>query len=201
MKQIITVGREFGSGGREFARHLSEILQFAYYDQEIITEIANKTELSEKYVQNILDNRPAVSFPIHTGRSFYVPVNPLFEHSQIVYQKQCEIIQEMAQKSNCVIVGRCADYILREYKPFRIFVYADMQSKIKRCREREQEPSILTDKEFQKKILEVDKHRSQYYGFYTDQIWGDRINYDLCINTTNAAINEVTEVIAKLFKK
>lgn len=199
MNKIITVGREFGSGGREFGCRLAEILGVAYYDQEIISEIVDRTELSEQYVRQLLDRKPIVSFPIHVGRTLHMMSNPMLEQSTMLYQKQCEVIREMAKKSDCVIVGRCADYILREHDPFRIFVYADMESKIKRCRQKEPEHENLTEKELRKRILEIDKQRSRYYSFYTDQMWGDRINYDLCINTTNTSVKEVVTALAKLF--
>ena len=135
MNRIITIGREFGSGGRELGRRISEKLGFAYYDQEIVSEIAQRTSMSEQYVQSIVEHKPSFSFPIHIGRSFYPAPTPVFDQSMTVYQEQARIITEMAQKSDCVIVGRCGDYILKEYEPFRMFVYADMESKMKRCRE------------------------------------------------------------------
>ena len=147
MNRIITIGREFGSGGRELGRRLSEELGFAYYDQEIISEIAQRTEMSEQYVQSIVEHQPVFSFPIHIGRSFYPAPTPVFDQSMAVYQEQARIITEMAQKSDCVIVGRCADYILKEHEPFRMFVYADMESKIKRCLEKASEEEEMTDKE------------------------------------------------------
>ena len=116
-----------------------------------------------------------------------------------IYQEQARIITEMALKSNCVIVGRCADYILKEYEPFRIFVYADMNSKIKRCREKSAEDEKFSDKELRQKISAIDKKRSKYYEFYTGHPWGDKLNFDLCINTTQTVIKEMVPVIAKLF--
>lgn len=199
MNRIITVGREFGSGGREFGRRLAENLQFAYYDQEIISEIVARTELSEQYVRNIVEQRPIVSFPIHVGRTFHAAQNPLFEQNKRIFQKQCEVVREAAEKSDCVIVGRCADYILQEKHPYRIFLYADMESKIRRCRSREEEQEHLEDKELRKKIMEVDRQRARYYEFYTGQKWGAPNNYDLCVNTTNAEIKEVVEALARLF--
>lgn len=199
MNKIITIGREFGSGGREFGRRLSEKLGFAYYDQEIISEISRRTSLSEQYVRATVERRPSFSFPIHMGRSFYPSLNPAFEQTMTVYQEQARIITEMAAKSDCVIVGRCADYILRAYKPFRIFVYADMESKIKRCREKGPEEEKLTDKELRQKISGIDKKRAKYYEFYTGNPWGDKLNFDLCVNTTQMVIKEMVFVIAKLF--
>ena len=109
MNRIITIGREFGSGGRELGRRLSERLGFAYYDQYIISEIARRTELSEQYVPSIVEHRPVMSFPIHIGTSFYPSPTPVIGQSMSVYQEQARIIEEMAQKSDCIIVGRCGD--------------------------------------------------------------------------------------------
>lgn len=200
MNRIITIGREFGSGGRELGRRLAEELQVAYYDQEIIAEIAKRTSLSEQYVQHITEHRPVMSFPIHVGRSFYSVPNPAMKQSQALYQEQKKIILEMAEKSNCVIVGRCADHILEEQKPFRIFVYADMESKLRRCREKAPEHEHLSDKELRQHIQEIDRNRSKYYGFYTDKKWGDKLNYDLCINTTGSVVKGIVPVLVKLFQ-
>ena len=199
MNRIITIGREFGSGGRELGRRLSEELGFAYYDQEIISEIAQRTEMSEQYVQSIVEHQPVFSFPIHIGRSFYPAPTLVFDQSMAVYQEQARIITEMAQKSDCVIVGRCADYILKEHEPFRMFVYADMESKIKRCLEKASEEEEMTDKELKQHILGIDKKRAKYYQFYTGHTWGDKLNFDLCINTSRTIIKEIVPAVAKLF--
>ena len=106
----------------------------------------------------------------------------------------------MADESSCVIVGRCADFILRERKPFRIFVYADMASRIARCRARAETGENLTDKEYRQQITKMDKARASYYSFYTDMKWGDKLNYELCVNTTNQDIPALVAVLAKLFQ-
>lgn len=199
MAKIITIGREFGSGGRELGRRLAEALQIAYYDKEIITEIAKRTSFSEQYVKQILEQRPVPLFPITTGRTITPMDNPMMEQSQSIFREQSNIIKEMAAKSNCVIVGRCADYILKEQHPFRIFVYADMESKISRCREKSPEHEHLTDKELKQQIAKVNKGRAKYYEFYTGQSWGDKLNYDICINTTRTVIKDVVPVLAKMF--
>ena len=200
MNRIIAIGREFGSGGRELGRRLSEKLGFAYYDQEIISEIDRRTEMSEQYVQSIVEHKPSFSFPIHIGRSFYPAPTPVFDQSMTVYQEQARTITEMAQKSDCVIVGRCGDYILKEYEPFRIFVYADMESKIKRCRQKASEEEQMSDKELKQHILGIDKKRAKYYEFYTGHKWGDKLNFDLCINTSRAVIKEIVPAVAGLFE-
>ena len=198
MKRIITVSREFGSGGRELGRRLSELLHIAYYDKEIVTEIAKRTSMSEEYVRQITEQKPVMSFPISIGRSFYRMTDPVLDQNQAIFREQHQIIREMADKSDCVIVGRCGDYILRDLNPFRIFVYADMDAKIARCRERGKEDPPLSDKELKQKITKMDKGRAKYYEFYTGQKWGDRLNYDVCINTSGRSIKELAAVLVRL---
>ena len=94
--------------------------------------------------------------------------------------------------------GRNADYILKEQNPFKLFVYADLDSRISRCAERD--TASLTEKQIKSKILRIDKNRSRYYSFYTGQTWGDKDNYDLCINTTNTIIKDMVPVLAKIFE-
>ena len=109
MRKIITIGREFGSGGRELGRRLSEHLGIAYYDQEIIAEIAKRTALSEAYVRQITENRPLTSFPIHFGGRFCALPDPLLQQSISIYSEQHRLLCELAEKSDCILVGRCAD--------------------------------------------------------------------------------------------
>ena len=199
MNKIITIGREFGSGGREFGRRLAEYLGIAYYDKEIITEIAESTQLSVEYVRNVIEHHPSPLLPITIGRSFNPMGNPMFQITQSVYSEQSRIIKEMAEKSDCVIVGRCADYILRDENPCRIFIYADIEARIKRCQARAAEGENLTDKEMKQKIQSIDKGRSKYYEFYTGNKWGDKANYDLCINTSGLVIKELVPHIAHIF--
>ena len=196
MNRIVTIGREFGSGGRELGRRLSEIMGIAYYDKEIVTEIAKRTSMSEEYVHHIIEHKPVVSYPISIGRSFYPMVNPITDQQQTIYQEQHRIIREMAEKSDCIIVGRCGDYIPKEQDPFRIFVYAEMESKMARCRERGAEHENLSDRELKQQINRVDKNRSKYYEFYTGHRWGERLNYDLCINTTGKSIKQLAPLVA-----
>ena len=195
MKRIITIGREFGSGGRELGRRIAEKLEIAYYDQEIITEIAKRTALSEDYIRQIEEKRPIMNFPIHTGYSFYLTSEPTFYPDLTIYTKQHELLRELSRKSDCVIVGRCADYILREQKPIRIFAYADMESKIKRCMERHPKDENLTEAQMQKRITEIDRNRAKYYTFFSGQKWGARENYDLLVNTSGADISRLASAL------
>ena len=197
MKRIITIGREFGSGGRELGRRIAEKLEIAYYDQEIIAEIAKRTALSEDYIRQIEEKRPIMNFPIHTGYSFYLTSEPTFYPDLTIYTKQHELLRELSRKSDCVIVGRCADYILREQKPIRIFAYADMESKIKRCMERHPKDENLTEAQMQKRITEIDRNRAKYYAFFCEQKWGARENYDLLVNTSGADISKLASALCE----
>lgn len=200
MHKIITIGREFGSGGRELGRRLSEKLGFAYYDQEIISEISKRTALSEEYIRQITENRPVSSFPIHIGMSFYPADNPVFNQSISVYAEQHKLLQELSERSDCIIVGRCADYILKENDPLRIFVYADKTSKIKRCLEREPDNEKLSEHEIKKHMASIDKNRAKYYEFFSHNKWGSRENYDLMINTSGKDIKAVTDALLNYIK-
>ena len=200
MNKIITIGREFGSGGRELGRRLAEELGIEYYDKEILTAIAEKTSMSEDYVKEIIEGKPHNLYPITIGQSIYFADNYYFQQKQSIYLAQSETIKELAQKSSCVIVGRCADFILKDLKPTRIFVYADIDSRVRRCIARntdnEQE---LSEKQIKKQILSIDKNRAKYYDFYTGNKWGDKSNYDLCINTTDVVIKDIVPYLAKMF--
>ncbi len=200
MGKIITIGREFGSGGRELGRKLAEELGWEYYDKEIITEIAKKTSLSEKYVQSVIENNPHDLFPITVAHTFsYVDVYSI-QQKQAIYKEKEEVLKEMATKSNCVIVGRCSEHILKEFNPFKIFVYADMDSKIKRCLERNTDRNDLTAKKVKKYIKSIDKKRAKYHKFFTGKTWGEKLNYDICVNTTNANISEIAKHLAGYVK-
>ena len=198
MNQIITISREFGSGGRELGRRLSEILHFAYYDQEIITEIAKRTDLAEDYVRQVTESRPMISYPIHIGVTFQRARNEAIAQKAAVFQEQCDLLKELAEKSNCVIVGRSADNILSAYAPYRIFVYSDLESKMARCRLKGKEEQELSEHELKWHIRAVDKRRAEYYNFLTGQTWGDKENYDLCINTANRSIKKMAPGLAQM---
>ena len=201
MKMVITIGREFGSGGRELGRRLADELGIAYYDKEIILEIEHKTPFSKEYIEEVTENRPIPLFPIHYGNSWAPLADPHLEQSIDVFAAQADVIKDLANRSDCVIIGRCADYILRDLKPLRIFVYADSKSKIERCKTREKDGENLSDKEIAKNIRSIDKKRKGYYEFYTGQSWGDKSNYDLMINTTGMNLKKLAKVLATFIKE
>ena len=199
MNQIITIGREFGSGGRELGKRLSDLLGYAYYDKEIVNEIARRTQLAETYVQNVIEQKSNLFFPITIGRTLH-PTATVNDLVNTVYTEQANVLREMAEKSSCIIVGRCADYILRDLKPLRLFVYADMDAKIERCRQKAEESEGMSDRELEKKIRRIDKGRAHYYRYYTGLEWGDHANYDLCINTSSVSVKECAGMLAEMLK-
>lgn len=166
MNTLITISREFGSGGRELGRRLSELLNIAYYDQEIITEISRRTDLAERYIEQVIEQKPIPAFPLHIGRSLYPLSNPIYEQRQAVMLEQNRIIREMAKRSSCVIVGRCGDHILEDVRPFRIFVYAELEHRIARCMERRTAEEVYSLEEMKQKVISVDKNRRKYYEYY-----------------------------------
>lgn len=202
MNRIITIGRQFGSGGREFGKRLAEELGVPYYDREIMEEIAKRTQLAEGYVQQIMDQRPGYVYPITIGKTLHTGAGQdyLMRQMTSVYAEQANTIREMAERSDCVIVGRCADRILRDMKPIRIFVYADMEFRLNRCSRKATEEEHLTVRQLERKIRAVDRARAKYYRYYTGQVWGDRENYDICLNTTNTDIKAAAHALALLIR-
>ncbi len=206
MNTIITVGRQFSSGGRELGQKIAEKLGYAYYDKEIITQIVEHTELSQEYVKQIVEGKALRYFPIVAEQSLNINVDFRIRQMEQIISAQTKTIKEMALKSNCVIIGRCADYILKELadngeiKLVRMFVYADMDFRVKRCLEREHEGENLKERNLIKQIKHIDRERGAYYNDYTLQTWGDKDNYDVCINTTNFDLETLADSIVKVFK-
>lgn len=206
MNRVITIGREFGSGGREVGVRLAKELGIAYYDKEIISGIVNETEFTENYVKEVVEGNFTKNIPINIGRSLEGGADYQLQQMQTIVKAQTDVIKEMAMKSDCVIVGRCADYILEEageqgeIQLFKLFIHASMESRIKRCMERRtEEEAELTEKEMEKQIKRVDKDRANYYSNYTLRKWGDKSNYDICFNTTNMDLTVMVPHIATLF--
>lgn len=182
--RIITVSREFGSGGREIGKRIADELGIAYYDKEIISEIAK----TDGKLQDIPDKELIKEYPVSFGRTF--ASLSFFRTSAVnLVVKEQRIIRNIAKKGeDFVIVGRSADVILKKYKPCNIFVYADMASKIKRCKKRLEKGEKLTDKDIERKIKQVDGARKKHRDLISTDKWGDRKNYQLLINTTGIEI-------------
>ena len=193
---IITISREFGSGGRELGKRLAETLGYDYYDKEIITAIADREGLDEAYVQKALDNHAWRSIPLTFRHSFYgmshIPSSPT---SLLLAERH--VIEGIAKTGkNCIIVGRNADVLLRAYEPFNIFVCANMEAKVNRCIERAEEGEHLSRKEIEQNITRIDRSRRHTREIITDKKWGDRSTYHLTVNTTGWIIKELVPVVA-----
>ena len=194
--RIITISREFGSGGRELVKRLSDILGFDYYDREIVTQIAETKNLNEKYVEKALENYEWSTIPLTFRHSFTrIPTTQSISTELLIEQKK--VIESIAQKGkDFVIVGRNADMILESYKPLNLFICADMPSKLKRCKERAQEGEKITEKDLKRNIKSIDRARAKTRDLISGSKWGDREAYQLIINTTGWEIKELSPIIA-----
>ena len=193
--RIITISREFGSGGREVGKRLAEVLGVAYYDREIITAVAQRSGLAEEYIANVSERGITAYYPITFGHTFAYSsgiIDPQVE----VMGEQNKLLKSLAEKGDCVIVGRCADVVLRDYKPFNLFVYADQASKVKRCLERQGPDEKLSDNDLKRRMAKVDKDRSRYRALLTDSRWGERSAYHLCVNTTGWDMHALVDALA-----
>lgn len=196
---IITISREFGSGGRELGKRIADLLGYAYYDREIISKLAEKHNFDEKYVENVLEGGQPFTIPLTYGRTFsYTDVSG--QQAIQLLSSQYRLLREFAEKGNCVIVGRCANIILEEFAPMNIFVFADMESKMKRCRERAPEGENLKDSELKRKIKQIDSGRARQQRFMTDKKWGAKESYHLCINTSDVNIKSIAPTVADFAK-
>ena len=194
---IITIGREFGSGGRELGKRLADELGYDYYDREIIDSIAEKHEMSSDYVEKTLEGGNWSKFTFTFGHSFYAYDALQSVKSKLVNEER-KILEEIAKRGrDCVIVGRNADVTLAEYEPFNIFVCADMDARIERCRSRASSDENMTDKQMEKNIRSIDKNRADSRSFITDRKWGDKNSYNLIVNTTGREIKKITPAVAE----
>ena len=194
--KIITISREFGSGGQELGKRLADALGFSYYDKEIISAIAKESNFDEQYVEETLLRGLTPNYTLTFGHTFAFGPDPIMQNELKILNLQQEIIKELAKKGDCVMVGRTSGSILEEdYDPLKIFVYADLASKLDRCRSRADAGEHLTDRELEKKIRQIDEGRARHQRLFTDKKWGARENYHLCINTTGLEIKSIVPAV------
>lgn len=196
MNKIITITREFGSGGRELGKRLAEKLGYKYYDKEIISQLIQQNGYSEKYFDSI-DKISNDDFPYTISKSFalYSSQQKLATNMLVLEQK---IIKQLASQGNCVFIGRSADLILSEYHPLNIFVYADLDSKLERCKQKAPKDENLTDKQIVQKIKLIDKARKKHSLLLGCDTWGKKEGYDFCINTSNFEIKHIVPAVELL---
>ena len=172
---IITISREYGSGGRLIAKQLSENLGITFYDKQLIAEVAKKTGFSENFIRDTEHQRPTNSFLFDLYTSVATPSVP-----DQVFIAQAKVIKEAAAKGSCVIVGRCADYILRDQpNVLRVFVHAPLDQRIRRARE---EYGAAEDN-LESYVIRQDKARASYHNYFAAGRWGQSREYDLCVNS------------------
>ncbi len=188
---VITVSREYGSGGRYVGRLIADKLGIKFYDKEIITKLAEATGLSEEYIENNEQKRDASAI---LNNGFYMGL----DNADELFVKETELIKELAAKDSCVIIGRCADFILKDEKNvIKVFVYSGMEDKIKRAT---QIYGYEEDKA-KKEIERIDKLRANHYKHYTDKDWKDFSNYDICINSDLLGVEKSADVICDMVKE
>ena len=193
-KRIITISREFGSGGRFIGEKVAKEFGIAYYDKNIISQIAEKSGLSPEYVQENAELSPkrglfAYAFAGRdiTGKSV----------EDLVHEVQRKVILDLAEKEPCVIIGRNADYILKDRDDvLNVFIHGDMPEKIKRITRLYK----VNEQEAVKMMADTDKRRGTNYSFYTDQKWGKASNYTLCLNSSQLGYDRCEKIIIECSK-
>lgn len=193
-KRIITISREFGSGGRFIGEEVAKKLGIAYYDKNIISQIAEKSGLAPEYIQESAELSPkkglfayALAGRDITGKSV----------EDMVYEAQRKVILELADKEPCVIIGRNADYILKERDDIlNIFIHGDMPEKIQRITRLYK----VEEQEAVKMMTDTDKRRMTNYNFYTEQKWGKASNYTLCLNSSQLGYDRCEAIIIECAK-
>ena len=198
---IITISREFGSGGRELGKRLAEILEYDYYDKEIIAEIAKRHDVDENYVDYALENHAWQTYSLSFHHSFMSPVYINSPDTKLL-REQRKVIEEIADHGkNCIIIGRNADVLLQDKNPLNLFICADMEAKIKRCQQNAEPGENLSYKQIKAKIKRIDKNRARTRFLIADGVWGDRKSYDLIVNTTNWDIEQLAHAIAEYVRR
>lgn len=188
--RVITVSREFGSGGRTIGKLLAEKLAIPCYDSELIRKIASESGFDEEYVKDIGEYSSGRFLSRLTQRTFGT------NNEDYLWKIQYKIITELAEKGPCVIVGRCADYILRDTADcLRVFIHADMKFRAERI------VKVYGEREesAEQRIKDKDKRRATYHRFYTDMKWGRADNYDVTLNSGTIGIDKCVEILQKLY--
>ena len=198
---VLTVARQYGSGGHDVAKKVSEILDIPFYDREIIGIAAKESGLSENLFDG-LEEKPTTSLlyslvmGIQSGSGAYWRYGDMTSADN-VFRIQSQIIRSIAEKGSCVIVGRCGDYILRDDPDLvKVFIHAGMDFRAKRIMEKKD----MKEKVAIDYINKTDKRRGSFYNFYTNKIWGSVDNYDLSIGTDRVGIDNAAQMIVDYIK-
>lgn len=191
MPRIITIAREYGSGGLLIAQKVAQKVGLVYYDNEVIDLAAREMGMDVDAIRKVAEQKSSSFMYTMSSSAFSLPLNDQ------VFVMQSKIIRHLANHDSCIIVNGCADYILEDYDDvLSIFIHAPLESRIRRVKEDYQE----VHDDYKKYVTKRDKGRSNYYNYYTTKKWGHLKNFDLTINS-DLGIDEVATIIADLFLK
>ncbi|MCX7714479.1 MAG: cytidylate kinase-like family protein [Clostridia bacterium] len=200
MKTVITIGRQFGSGGHEIGEKLAKEFGIPFYDKELVEMAAEKSNLHKEVLEDI-DERATNSllFSLVTGNSMRGANSPVYYEMTIndrLFIAQSEVIKKVASEGPCVIVGRCADYVLEDsdIPTVNVFIYSNLKFRIDRI----SKECDLSPEKAKEKIIKIEKRRKAYYNYYSNREWGKIENYDICINSGDIGVDNAVKVI-KLF--
>ena len=193
--KIITISRQSGSGGREIGKKLAEELNIPFYDYKLISLAAKESGYSEELFTNVESKKTTNSLLFSLSSA--ANARGIFGKSldDELFAIQTEIVRKVASEGSCVIVGRCADYLLQEdFDTIDVFIYADSESKVRNIMERKK----LSEKEAAELVLLTDKRRAAYYNYYTDRKWGRVENYDIAINNSSGDADLAVQIIKSI---
>lgn len=195
-KYVITIARGYGSGGRTIGKMLSEELGIPYYDRDLLRLASDDSGINQALFVKA-DEKIKKSLLFNIAKKAYKgelipPDSDDFVSNDNLFNYQAKIIKELANTESCIIIGRCADYILKDYENVvRVFVHAPLEDCIKTLKEMTGKP----EKELEKQILSIDKRRAEYYRYYTGRDWEDAKNYDLCLNSAHMGFEKCVEIV------
>ena len=201
MKTVITIARSYGSGGKTLGKLLADKMGINCYDREIIRMASDSSGINEELfgrVDEKLKKSPLfgiVRSNPYKGNGVIPPESSNFVSADNLFNYQAQVIKELAEKESCIIIGRCADYVLKDNpNVIRLYLYAPLEDCVKRVMAQ----NSITEKDTIKKIETIDKYRSDYYKYYTGKEWNDARNYDFCLNTTSMSYEKLIQVVENI---
>lgn len=199
MNKIITISRQFGSGGRTIGKEVARELGIPCYDAELIEKIAEESGFAKEYIAENAEYKPHGNWFINAFSTSYASGSGYMNNQDYLWNIQRNIILDIAKKESCVIVGRCADYILKDCEDvecLKVFIHADMEKRAERIVSVYGESDVSPEK----RLVDKDKRRSAYYRFYTDMTWGVATNYDISLNSGSLGLEKCEKIITDLYK-
>lgn len=198
---IITIGRQYGSGGRRLAKMLSEHFNIPLYDKDLINRVSEETGIAGEFFKKV-DEQPSDSF-LSMFLSGFSYCNSCESSDSVLsgnslFCMQSKVIKKIASEGDCIFVGRCADYILRDRDDvFSVFISAKFKDRVSRVAEYEG----ISEQEAKEQINKADKTRAAYYDFYTEKKWGKASSYDICLNSSKISLEQCKNIITQIVTK